>query len=213
MAQDKGLKFLRTRKVVTLAELALQLHCSPRTVQRRLADWAGINSYNRNGSCYTLREIATFDANGLWRYRGAFFSQFGNLPETFARLVANAQAGLTAAEAGELLGLRPSSFLWALREHPALKREKHQGVYVYFSSDSARYGRQRQQRRLMPEAARLPSDFEGVAILAEKIKHPALTNEELSRRLRKQKLFVAPETIENLFLRHGLTVKKTPHSI
>jgi AraC-like DNA-binding protein len=45
MAQDKGLKFLRIRKVVTLAELALHLHCSPRTVQRRLADWAGINSY------------------------------------------------------------------------------------------------------------------------------------------------------------------------
>ena len=65
----------------------------------------------------------------------------------------------------------------------------------------------------MPEATRLPSDFEGVAILAEKIKHPAQTNEELSRRLRKQKLFVAPETIETLFLRHGLTVKKTPHSI
>ena len=213
MAQDKGLRFLRMRKVVTLAELALHLHCSPRTVQRRLADWAGINSYNRNGSCYTLPEIATFDANGLWRYRGAFFSKFGNLPKTFACLVADSQAGLTAAEAGELLGLRPSSFLWSLREHPALRREKHRGVYVYFSSDPARYGRQRQQRSRIPEAARLPSDFEGVAILAEKIKHPALTNEELSRRLRKQKISVAPETIENLFIRHGVAVKKTPHLI
>lgn len=213
MAQDKGLRFLRIRKVVTLAELALHLHCSPRTVQRRLADWAGINSYNRNGSCYTLPAIATFDINGLWQYRGAFFSLFGNLPQTFACLVANSQAGLTAAEAGELLGLRPSSFLWSLRKHPAVRREKHHGVYVYFSSDHTRYGCQRQQRSLMPEVARLPSDFEGVAILAEKIKHPALTNEELSRRLRKQKLSVRPETIENLFVRHGLAVKKTPHSI
>jgi hypothetical protein len=33
----------------------------------------------------------------LWRYRGAFFSRFGNLPETFVELVANAKAGLTAA--------------------------------------------------------------------------------------------------------------------
>lgn len=213
MAQDRGLRFLRTQKVVTLAELALHLHCSPRTVQRRLADWGGINSYNRNGSCYTVPEIATFDANGLWRYRGAFFSQFGNLPETFAGLVANSNAGLAAAEAGELLGLRPSSFLWSLREHPALRREKHQGVYVYFSSDPARYGRQKQQRSRMPKAARLPSDFEAVAILAEKIKHPALTHEQLSRRLRQQKLSVAPETIESLFIHHGLTVKKTPHSI
>jgi len=213
MTQDKGRRFLRVRKVVTLAELALHLHCSPRTVQRRLADWEGLHSYNRNGGCYTLPEIAEFDANGLWRYGGAFFSRFGSLPETFACLVANSQAGLTAAEAGELLGLRPSSFLWSLREHPALRREKHQGVYVYFSSDHARYGRQRPQRNLMPAAARLPADFEAVAILAEKIKHPALTNAELSRRLRQQKLCVAPETIEALFVRHGLAVKKTPPSI
>ncbi len=212
MAQDKGLRFLRIRKVVTLAELALHLHCSPRTVQRRLAEWSAIHSYNRNGGCYTLPDIVEFDANGLWGYQGALFSRFGNLPETFAGVVGDSQAGLTAAEAGKLLELRPSSFLWSLREHPALRREKHQGAYVYFSSDPARYGRQRQQRSLMPRTAKLPTDFEAVVILAEKIKHPALTHEDLSRWLRKQKLSVAPETIENLFVRHGLTVKKTTHS-
>ena len=211
--QDKGLKFLRLRKVVTLAELALHLYCSPRTVQRRLADWQAINSYNRNGSYYTLPDIPKFDANGLWRYQGAFFSRFGNLPETFVQLVANSQTGLTAADAGDLLGLRPSSFLWSLRDHPALKREKHQGVYVYFASAPILYTSQRQQRNLMRKTTRLPADFEAVAILVEKIKHPALSNEALSRRLRKQNLFVEPETIHNLFVRHDLTVKKTPHSI
>ena len=213
MAQDKGLKFLRIKKVVTLAELALHLHCSPRTVQRRFGDWQVINSYNRNGSYYTLPDIATFDVNGLWRYRGAFFSRFGNLPETFVQLVANSQAGLTAAEAGDLLGLRPSSFLWSLRDHPALQREKNQGVYVYFSSAPTRCNPQRHQRKLMRKTTRLPTDFEAVAILVEKIKHPALSNDALSRRLRKQQVFVEPETIQNLFVRHHLAVKKTPHSI
>ncbi len=211
--QDKGVKFLRIKRVVTLAELALHLHCSPRTVQRRLADWQAINSYNRNGSYYTLPDIAKFDANELWRYRGAFFSRFGNLPETFVRLVANSQAGLTAAEAGELLGVRPSSFLWSLRDHPALVREKHQGRYVYFCSAPTRCDSQRRQRSSMRKATRLPTDFEAVAILVEKIKRPALSNEALSRRLRKQKVSVEPETIENLFVRHGLTVKKTPRSV
>lgn len=211
--QDKGLKFLRIKKVVTLAELALPLRCSPRTVQRRLADWQAINSYNKNGSCYTLPDIAKFDVNGLWRYRGAFFSRFGNLPETFVRLVANSQAGLAAAEAGDLLGLRPSSFLWSLRDRPELKREKHQGVYVYFASATARYKSQRQQRSLMRKTTRLPAPFEAIAILVEKIKHPALSNEALSRHLRKQKLFVDPETVHNLFVRHDLALKKTPHSI
>jgi hypothetical protein len=35
----------------------------------------------------------------------------------------------------------------------------------------------------------------------------------LCRQLRKQKVLVEAETIENFFLRHGLTVKKTPRSI
>lgn len=210
---QKGLKFLRLRKVVTLAELALHLRCSSRTAQRRLADWRAINSYNRNGACYTLPDIPRFDANGLWRYRGAFFSRFGNLPETFVELVANSSGGLTAGEAGELLGLRPSSFLWSLREHPSLKREKHPGGYVYFSSTSSRYPSQSQQRKRMGQSSRFPSDFEAVAILVEKLKDPALSVEGLRRRLKKQKLRVESEAIENLFARHGLAVKKTPPSI
>jgi len=198
---------------VTLAALAGQLRCSPRTVRRRLADWQAINSYNRNGSYYTLPEIAQFDANGLWQCKGAFFSWFGNLPATFVGLVINSQAGLTAAEAGDLLGLRPSSFLWSLRDRPELKREKHQGLYVYFCSDPGPYNRQRQHRMLMGKITRLPSDSEAIAIFVEKIKHPNLSNEALSLRLKKRKVAVDREVIENLFLRHNLAEKKTPHSI
>jgi hypothetical protein len=210
---SKGLKYFRIKKVVTLADLAVHLHCSPRTVQRRLSDWQAITSYNGNGGYYTLPDIAAFDANGLWRYRGASFSRFGNLPETFVQLVSNSQAGLTAAEAGALLGLRPSSFLWSFREHPALKRVKHQGLYLHYSSVPAGYKKQREQRRLMRRETRLPVDFEAVAILVEKIKCPSLSNEALSQRLRKQKLSIEPEMIENLFVKHALTLKKTPLSV
>ena len=211
--QEKGPGFLRIKKVVTLAELALHFDCSGRTVQRRLADWQAINSYNRNGSYYTLADIPKFDASGLWRYRGVFFSKFGSLPETFVQLVARSSAGLTAAEAGELLGLRPSSFLWSLREHPALRREKHQGRYIYLCSDPARYQDQKQQRGLMRGTLRAATDSEAVSILIEKIKRPSLSDDELSRRLKKQKVFVEPEMIHDLFVRHNLAVKKTPPSV
>ncbi|MFW5870911.1 MAG: hypothetical protein ACOCVH_00325 [Verrucomicrobiota bacterium] len=142
-------KFVRIKKVVTLAELMLNLNCSRRTAQRRLAQWEAMSSYNQNGRYYTLPDIPKFDANGLWRYRGVFFSRFGSLPETFVELVARSPAGLAASEAGELLGLRPSSFLWSLRDHPALRREKHRGRYLYLSSDAERSQAQRQQRDLM----------------------------------------------------------------
>jgi hypothetical protein len=211
-SQDKGMQLIRIKKVVTLVELSLHLNCSPRTAQRRLSDWQAIHSYNRNGRCYTLPNIPQFDDHGLWRHQGAYFSRFGDLPATFVQLVGHSPAGLVAFEAGALLGLRPSSFLWSLREHPGLRREKHQGVYVYFSSDTAKYKGQMQQRLLMRKNSRLPTDSEAVAILVEKIKEPSLSNEELSRRLIKERVFVTSDTIQNLLIRHGLAEKKTAGS-
>jgi hypothetical protein len=98
-----------------------------------------------------------------------------------------------------------------LRDHPALKREKYQGLYVYLASDSGLCAAQQRQRALVVKTIRRPTDAEAIAILVEKIKHPALSVEALSRRLRKQNLRVEPERIGNFFARHGLAVKKTPH--
>ena len=133
MKQETSLKtestLIRRKKIVTLEELAMSLHCSKRTVQRRLAQLKTIRSYNRNGQYYTLEDIPKFDANGLWYFRGTYFSRFGNLTQTFVQLVRASQAGLTSHEAGDLMRLRPSSFLWNLHNHPEIKRQKHQGRY------------------------------------------------------------------------------------
>ena len=209
---DKGLALMRSERVVTLPELASHLQRSLRTVQRYLVDWKAINSYNQNGSRYTLPDIAKFDKNGLWHYKGAFFSRFGNLPSTFVKLVESSQAGLTAAEAGDLTGLRPSSFLWSLREHPALKREKYHGRYVYLSSESGIYNIQNQKRGVMLKSSGLPSTHEAIAVLVEKIKMPAASDKTLSLRLKKKGIYIESDIIHNLFVHHNLTVKKTPHS-
>jgi len=60
----------------------------------------------------------------------------------------------------------------------------------------------------MPQTQRLPSEFEAIAILVEKIKHPQLGSEELANKLKKENLRIEPEVIENLFLHHGLVTKK-----
>jgi hypothetical protein len=44
--------------------------------------------------------------------------------------------------------------------------------------------------------------------LAEKIKYPQLSLEELADKLKAKNLRIAPEAIENLFLHHGLVIKK-----
>ena len=212
MKQEISLKtestLIRRKKIVTLDDLANSLHCSKRTVQRRLTQLKTIRSYNRNGQYYTLEDIGKFDANGLWRYRGTYFSRFGNLTQTFVQLVRASQAGLTSHEAGDLIGLRPSSFLWNFHNHSEIKRQKHHGRYVYFSSEPARYAKQLQNRMIMRKTQRLPSEFEAIAILVEKIKHPQLSLEKLADKLKGKRLYVEPEVIENLFLHHGLRTKK-----
>jgi len=202
----------RARKVMTVVELALQMRCSSRTVHRRLQEWQAIHSYNKNGRYYTLPSVPAFDSYGLWRYRDVGFSRYGNLTETLTALVCHAQAGLSAAELGQLLGMEPHSFLWLFRNHPALTREKHQGRFVYFAAESALYQRQKEGRVIMDAGARHPSDSEVIAILVETIKHPELSIEQLCRHLKKQSIAVAEQAVVNLFAYHGLELKKTARS-
>jgi hypothetical protein len=212
VASDRATGFLRLKRIATLVELAVHLQCSPRTAQRRLTQCRAIHSYNHNARYYTLPQIPQFDAHGLWRYRGVFFSRYGSLPQTFAQLVHQSPAGLTAAEAGELLGLRPSSFLWALRDHPAVKREKYQGLYLYWAGNADRRAAQQRQRvQARPTRPGL-TETEAISILVAKIKHPAANVEALSRRLAVQRLRIEPERISELLAQHGVGVKKTPHS-
>ena len=208
--KDRVLKLFRDKKVITLAQLALQLRRCQRTAHRQLKQWQAMNSYNKNGRYYVLPDVPQFDSNGLWRYRGIYFSQYGNLTQTLVALVRNSKAGLNAAEMTDLLGLSPRSFLSSFREHPDLRREKHQGCFVYFSSDMTIYEQQENQRLTMIRSAKLPSDIEAIAILVETVKDPDLKIEELCMRLKNKKYDITPEAVWNLFAYYGLSVKKTP---
>jgi len=210
---ERARKAFGRRKIMTLGEVAEFIRSSIHTARRRLKQWQATNSYNHNGRYYTLPEVPEFDGNGLWRWRGVFFSQYGNLKQTVRSLVQRSPAGLDAGELRALLGLDPRSFLSAFATDPQLRREKTQGRFVYYGSDAAVYSGQRERRSLRPATGRPPTASEAIAILVEKIKHPALSYAALQRRLRKQKVLVETETIQNFFLRHGLTVKKTAPSI
>lgn len=209
---NKALKTLRARKVLTIEELATLLQRSLPTARRRLKAWNTLTSYNKNGRYYVLPDVPRFDSYGLWRYRDIGFSRYGNLAETLIALVCNSQAGLNAAELGQLLGMDSRSFLWLFRNRPALKREKHRGRFVYFASQSEIYRQQKAARATMEASAGLPSDIEAVAILVEAIKHPKFGIEPLCRHLKRQGLAVTEQAVSNLFACHGLDVKKTARS-
>ena len=209
---QKARKQFRRRKILTLGDVAELIESSIHTARRRLKQWRAHTSYNQNGRYYALPDVAEFDAQGLWHYRGVFFSRYGSLKQTLVELIARSQAGLDASEIGSLLGLDPRSFLSAYADDPRIKREKHQGRFLYYCADESVYADQRHCRGELSIKGRQPTEHEAIAILVEKIKHPELGNEALCRRLRKQKVRVDAQTVENLFLRHALTVKKTPPS-
>ena len=167
--EDRARKAFRRRKIITLGELAELLHSSIHTARRRLKAWQTHTSYNRNGQYYTLPEVPEFDTHGLWRWRGVFFSQHGNLKETLIELVRRSQAGVDAGEMRSVLGLEPRSFLSAFANHPRLRREKTQGRFVYYSSEPAVYSAQRQRRGELSAKGREPTPFEAVGILVERI--------------------------------------------
>ena len=208
---NKTQKIFRRRKVLMVSDLASLMQCSLITVRRKLKQWDTYTSYNQNGRYYVLPDVPQFDSNGLWCYRDICFSQYGNLIQTVIHLVKNSPAGRAASEIGELLHIQPRSFLSLFREHPDLRREKHQGCFVYFSSDPTIYQQQTNQRLTMIRSAKLPSDIEAIAILVETVKAPDLKIEELCTLLKNKKYDITPESVRNLFAYYGLSVKKTPH--
>lgn len=150
-----------------------------------------------------------FDSLGLWHYQGVGFSRYG-LKATVLGLLDHCPAGSSARELGQHLGMAPHYFLSHFRDLPQLKRQKHQGSFVYFSSRPELYEHQRQQRLKLTSREPLPSDREAIAIFAQKIKSPELDFEQLAKRLHRQFPTLTGQSIQNLFVYHGLALKKTP---
>lgn len=206
------IKNFRKEKVMLIEEIARQLQSSLITARRRLKKWRTYTSYNHNGRYYALPDIPRFDHNGLWRYKGIFFSQYGNLKQTVIHLVNNSEAGLTGNEIGKLVRLSPRSFLSHFSNEQQIRREKVDNLFVHFGSDEECFIKQQQRRQEYNDRlklTKLPTDAEAVIILVERIKYPHLDIEQLSARLSKKKCSIKPELIRNLFVHYGL-LKKTP---
>ena len=96
--------YLHANKIATLDEIKRWLATDARmTVFRTLGRLGYCSSYSHRGGYYTLREIPEFNQFGLWSFHVAWFSRHGNLLQTTAALVEQAEAGYTAAELEMLL--------------------------------------------------------------------------------------------------------------
>lgn len=206
---------------MTISEIAESMQCSIPTVRNRLKKWKTYTSYNKNGRYYTLPDIPAFDQEGIWKFKGTFFSKQGNLKQTIIHLINNSESGLTASQIAKRLGLSTQlrSLISYFKTISGLYREKQKGngSYVYFSAEKSIYSSQKQRRESQIKIkekdihGQLPSESESIAVLVDIIKHPKTTIKKCAGRLRKNGTIIKPESIRNLLQYHGIRIgKKTP---
>lgn len=147
-------KFLDHQKIATLDEVKAALGDPARcTVFRKLAEMEYLSSYSHRGKYYTLRSIARFSTLGLWNYRTAWFSRFGNLLDTAEALVQESETGYTAAELKGILHVKTKHALAQLTRSGRLQREQFNSVYVYLAGESHVAKRQRKARKVHLQAS------------------------------------------------------------
>jgi hypothetical protein len=135
-------KMFHKFKVLTLSHVSKTHGRSIRTVQRQFAELAVLRSYNKNSRYYTLPEIPTFNAHGIWCYRDILFSKYGDLRQTVKHMILASEDGLSGNEIGDIVNLLPRSFMHHFRETEGIFREKHGGVYINFSNDPTIFAKQ-----------------------------------------------------------------------
>lgn len=198
-------------KVLTLEQASREKGCSIRTIQRQFAKLPIIRSYNKNSKYHTLTEIAVFNQHGIWSYRDIHFSKYGTLKQTVKKLILESDSGLSGNEIGEIVRLVPRSFMHHFNKMEGIFREKHQGVYVYFSADSKTFENQSSNRIGAVDDHKL-DDTVVIKILVEYIKQPEKSIHELAKTINaRRSCQISAFQIENLFSQHGL-LKKTQDS-
>jgi hypothetical protein len=202
---------LKKKKVFDFPMLLFFLNCSVRSGRSKLKQWQAHTSYNKSGQYYALPDVPRFDENGLWWHRGAYFSKYGTLKNTVINLIGAAPAGLTGEEIGKLVGLEPRSFLHHFRDILGIQREKHLGVYVYFSDDEAKYSEQVANCLEAIALGESISDTDAIILLVALIKHHGFTADHLAGLPEVKGSSLSVPAIDNYLRQHGLG-KKTQHS-
>ena len=202
---------IRKKKTFTVENIASLLGCSIPTVRLKLQQWNTRSSYNKSGQYYALPDVPQFDENGLWWYRGAYFSKYGTLKNTVVHLIDVSSAGLTGEQIGKLVGLEPRSFLHHFRDVPGIQREKHLGVYVYFSDNEIKYSEQVANRLEAIALGEAISDADAIVVLVAMIKHGDITANYLASLPEVSEKKLKATAIENYLRQHGLP-KKTLRS-
>jgi len=204
-------RYFEKLKVFSIGELSSVLTCSIPNARLKIKQWRAYTSYNQNGKYYTLPQIPQFDQYGLWRYKDVGFSKYGNLKKTIIHMITVSPAGLSGRQLGDIIGLSSQSFLHHFRECPGIYREKHDGVFVYFSDVDDICGKQVHQRSSLICRSDIVTiaDTEAILILVAIIQQHGIAAEDIAALSEIKKSGIKLSNIKGFMEYHGL-LKKIP---
>jgi len=147
-------QFLRRNRIATLPQLKHLLGTEADiTVFRKLKELSYRTSYSHRGSFYTLDEIATFDAQGLWSFDSVWFSRHGTLVATTEDRVTQSEAGYFASELEDVLHVPVKEPLLQLVAQGRIARQSVSGLYLYCAGNPRTRQQQLLARQSLPDSA------------------------------------------------------------
>jgi hypothetical protein len=151
-------RHLLRHKIADLPELKRVLGTAvDLTVFRKLQLLGYLSSYSHRGRFYTLREIARFDAHGLWSHQSVWFSRYGSLVDTLEAFTRISRNGYYAQELADALHVEVQESLRHLVQQHRLSRLFLGDRFLYTAVDPTLRGEQilaRRRARHLPVAVK-----------------------------------------------------------
>jgi hypothetical protein len=213
---DERLVLLRLQEhgVVKQAELAEQLHRSPKTLQRLLPKVGYYRSLNHNSAFVTLIATPRFDDCGLWASQGVCFSRHGSLPVTLRWLIDQSPDGQTRQELQDKVLTTVHNHLSLLLRQQAIASFTLARQTVYTSADPQRQHQQEMARRPLPpgraDPTALPPGLDClvvVRVLLRLLQTPQASSASLAKSLQARQLIVTADQIRQVIAFYA--IKKT----
>lgn len=208
-------RLFQKRRIADLAAiLAVLRTTSVMTAHRRLSELEYLSSYSHTGRFYTLPDIASFDADGLWMHEGVGFSRYGTLKDTVPAVVERADAGLFHRDLQTRLQVRVHNTLLDLVQAQRLGRERVAGEYLYVSAAAPRAQEQMERRHAFAtteaSATSAPDATMVIEVLIEVIRVAGVRGDPkaVAARLSARGVVVTIEQVEQVFIQHRLPKKK-----
>lgn len=164
-------RLILKEKVVTKNQLMVALNTKIyMTIFRKLKALDYQTSYSHGGKYYTLKKLASFNKDGLWKYKDIYFSIHGTLINTALAFINKSDYGLSSSELEEMVQVQVRGVLSQLYKNEKVERKKINSKYIFFCKDSYIQNKQTRLRKDLENPLDVTLGAPGLQILTHELR-------------------------------------------